>query len=143
MAFALQKTSRPASAQPLRQSDQRLAAKARRRWAAREAITLGHGGTRSSATGLGGDPHTVHDGMRALTPLPDAPAGRRVRTPGGGRKKTDGNHADVPHQGQDTLKHRTAGDPLRPPVVWTALPPPRAGPKSAGTHRLCRTPHRT
>jgi len=49
MAFYLQKTYSPAIAQLLRPYYQSLSEKDRRRFAALEAITLGHGGTRSIA----------------------------------------------------------------------------------------------
>jgi len=61
--------------------------------------------------------------MRELKQLPDDPAGRRVRKPGGGRKKTEVKHANVIQQVQDTIKNRTAGDPMRQDVVWTDLTP--------------------
>src|SRR5712671_7198185 len=119
MAFAFQKTYNPEIERLLCQYYQSLSEKDRRRFAALEAITLGHGGTRSIAKVLGCDPQTVKDGMRELTQLPDDPAGSRVRQPGGGRKKTEVNQADLPHQVQETIKNRTAGDPMRPHAVWT------------------------
>src|SRR6266852_4092561 len=123
MAFYFQKTYRPEIEQLLRQYSQSLSEKDRRRFAALEAITLGHGGTHSIAKVLAYDPHTVRDSLRELTQLPDDPAGRRVRKPGGGRKKTEVTHADLIQQVQDTIKDRTAGDPMRQDVVWTDLTP--------------------
>ena len=123
MALYFQKTSRPDIAQLLRQDSQSRSEKDRRRFAALEAITLGHGGTRSIAQVLGCDPQTVTDGMRARKQRPDAPAGSRLRTPGGGRTKAEVTHADVTQQVQDTSKDPTAGDPMRPDVLWTALTP--------------------
>ncbi len=61
--------------------------------------------------------------MQELKQLPDAPAGSRIRKPGGGRKKTEVKHADLTQQVQDTLKDRTAGDPMRQDIVWTDLTP--------------------
>jgi hypothetical protein len=123
MAFYFQKTYRPEIEQLLRQYYQSLSEKDRRRFAALEAITLGHGGTRYIAKVLGCDPQTVKDGMRELKQLPDDPAGSRVRKPGGGRKKTEVKHAALTHQVQETIKNRTAGDPMRQHVVWTDLTP--------------------
>ena len=123
MAFYFQKTYRPDIEQLLRQYYQSLSEKDRRRFAALEALKLGHGGTRSIAKVLGCDPQTVKDGMRELTQLPDDPAGSRIRKPGGGRKKTEGNQADLTQQVQDTIKDRIAGDPMRQDVVWTDLTP--------------------
>ena len=119
MAFYFQKTYSPEIERLLCQYYQSLAEKDRRRFAALEAITLGHGGTRHIAKVLGCDPQTVKDGMRELKQLPNDPAGRRVRKPGGGRKKTEVKHADLTRQVQDTLKNRTAGDPMRLNVLWT------------------------
>ncbi len=123
MALYFQKTYRPEIEQLLRQYSQSLSEKDRRRFAALEAIKLGHGGTRYIAKVLGCDPQTVQDGMRELKQLPDDPAGSRVRKPGGGRKKTEVKHADLTQQVQETIKNHTAGDPMRPNVVWTDLTP--------------------
>jgi len=123
MAFAFQKTYNSEIERLLCQYYQSLSEKDRRRFAALEAIKLGHGGTRYIAKVLGCDPQTVKDGMRELKQLPDDPAGRRVRKPGGGRKKTEVKQEHLIQQVQDTIKNRTAGDPMRPDVVWTDLTP--------------------
>ena len=123
MAFSFQKPYSPEIEQLLRQYYQSLSEKDRRRFAALEASKLGHGGTRSIAKVLACDPHTVRDGMRELKQLPNAPAGSRVRKPGGGRKKTAVKHADLIPQVHNTIKDRTAGDPMRQDVVWTDLTP--------------------
>jgi len=123
MAFAFQKTYSPAIERLLYQDSQSLSEKDRRRLAALEAITLGHGGIRSIAKVLACDPQTVQDGMRELKQLPDDPAGSRVRKPGGGRKKTAVKHVGLLQQVQDTIKDRIAGDPMRHDVVWTDLTP--------------------
>src|SRR6476660_10218906 len=123
LVFSFQKTYTPAIEQLLRQYYQSLSEKDRRRLAALEAIKLGHGGIRYIAQVLACDPQTVQDGMRELQQLPDDPAGSRVRKPGGGRKKTEVKHATLTQQVQDTIKDRTAGDPMRQDVVWTDLTP--------------------
>lgn len=123
MAFYFQKTYRPEIEQLLRQYYRSLSEKDRRRFAALEAIKLGHGGTRYIAKVLGCDPQTVKDGMQELKQLPDDPAGSRIRKPGGGRKKTEVKRADLTQQVQDTIKDRTAGDPMRQDMVWTDLTP--------------------
>jgi hypothetical protein len=124
MAFSFQKTYSPDIEQLLRQYYQSLSEKDRRRFAALEAIKLGHGGIRYIAQVLACDPQTVKDGMRELKQLPDDPVGSRVRKPGGGRKKTEVKHTDLIQQVQDTIKDRIAGDPMRQDVVWTDLTPP-------------------
>jgi hypothetical protein len=105
--------------QQLCQYYQSLSEKDRRRFAAVQAITLGHGGIQYIAQVLGCDPQTVQEGMRELKQLPDDPAGQRVRKPGGGRKQTAVKHAALMQQVQDTMKDRTAVDPMREDVVWT------------------------
>jgi hypothetical protein len=123
VVFSFQKTYPPAIAQLLRQYYQSLSEKDRRRFAAVEALTLGHGGIRYIANVLGCDPHTVKEGMRELKQLPTDPAEHRVRKPGGGRKKTEEKHPDVIEQVQDAIKDRTAGDPMRQDVQWTDATP--------------------
>jgi len=123
MAFYFQKPSGPEIEQHLRQYSQSLSEKDRRRFAAVEAITLGHGGTRDIANVLGCDPQTVTDGMRERKQLPDDPAGNRVRKPGGGRKTAEAKHPELIQQVQHTIKDRTAGDPMRQDVVWTDVTP--------------------
>jgi hypothetical protein len=139
MAFYFQKTYSPEIEQLLRQYYQSLSEKDRRRFAALEAIKLGHGGTRYIAQVLGCDPQTVKDGMRELKQLPDDPAGSRIRKPGGGRKKTEVKHADLTQRVQDTVKDRTAGDPMRQDVVWTDLTPQEIS-KSLQAHAVCAGP---
>jgi DDE family transposase len=123
MAFDFQKSYRPEIAPLVRQYSQSLSAKDRRRFAALEAIQRGHGGIRYMSQVLGCDPQTIKDGMQALQPLPEDPAGSRVRQPGGGRTKTEVKQADLLHQVHDTIQDRTAGDPMREDVVWTDVPP--------------------
>jgi Rhodopirellula transposase DDE domain len=123
MVFYFQKPYGPAIEEQLCQYYQSLSEKDRRRFAAVQAITLGHGGIQYIAQVLGCDPQTVQEGMRELKQLPDDPAGKRVRKPGGGRKKTEVKHAALIQQVQDTIKDRTAGDPMREDVVWTDVTP--------------------
>jgi hypothetical protein len=58
-----------------------LSEKDRRRYAAVEAATLGHGGVEDMARVLGGDPPTIRQGRRDLAEAEDAAAGR-LRTKG-------------------------------------------------------------
>jgi hypothetical protein len=139
MAFSFRKMYSPEIERLLCQYYQSLSEKDRRRFAALEAIKLGHGGTRYIATVLGCDPQTVKDGMRDLTHLPDDPAGGRVRKPGGGRKKTEVTQVHLIQQVQDTIKDRTAGDPMRQDVVWTDLTPQEIS-KSLQAQAVCAGP---
>src|SRR5216683_1351177 len=139
MAFSFQKTYSPDIEQLVRQYYQSLSEKDRRRFAALEAIKLGHGGIHYIAKVLGCDPQTVQDGMRELKHLPDDPAGGRVRKPGGGRKKTEVAQVNLIQQVQDTIKDRTAGDPMRQDVVWTDLTPQEIS-KSLQAQAVCAGP---
>ncbi len=139
MAFAFQKTYSPEIERLLYQYYQSLSEKDRRRFAALEAIKLGHGGIRYIAKVLACDPQTVKDGMRELKQLPDDPAGSRVRKPGGGRKKTEVKQVGLLQQVQDTIKDRIAGDPMRHDVVWTDLTPQEIS-QSLREHAVCAGP---
>src|SRR5215510_5302595 len=139
LVFSFQKTYSPDIEQLLRQYYQSLSEKDRRRFAALEAIQLGHGGIRYIAKVLACDPQTVKDGMRELQQLPDDPAGSRVRKPGGGRKKTEVKQAALIQQVQDTIKDRIAGDPMRQDVVWTDLTPQEIS-TSLREHAVCAGP---
>jgi len=125
MAFHFRNAYPPDIEELLRHDYQSLSEKDRRRFAALEAIKLGHGGTEYIAHVLDCDPKTIRDGMRELQQLPDDPAGPRVRKPGGGRKKTETQHPDLIDHVQRTLENRTAGDPMRHDLVWTDLTPER------------------
>ena len=139
MAFYFRKTYSPEIERRLCQYYQSLSEKDRRRFAALEAIKLGHGGTRYIAKVLGCDPQTVKDGRRELKHLPDDPARGRVRKPGGGRKKTEVTQANLIQQVQDTIKDRTAGDPMRQDVVWTDVTPQEIS-KSLQAQAVCAGP---
>jgi hypothetical protein len=123
MAFSFQYTYDSDIEELMRQYHRSLSEKDRRRFAAMEAIQLGHGGIEYIARVLGCDPQTVRDGMRELKQLPDDPAGPQVRKPGGGRKKTETQQPDLIEQVQRVIAHRTAGDPMRQDLMWTDLTP--------------------
>src|SRR2546429_667248 len=73
MAFYFQKPYAPEIEQLLRQYYQSLSEKDRRRFAAVEAIRLGHGGPRYIAPVLGCDPthRAPHSGYARVCPAPD------------------------------------------------------------------------
>ena len=91
MAFHFQKTYAPEIEQLLRQYHQSLSEKDRRRFAALEAIKLGHGGIEYIARILACDPQTIRGGMRELKQLPHDPAGLRVRKPAGAARRPKPN----------------------------------------------------
>ena len=93
--------------------------RARRLWAATEALSLGHGGVATVARVTGLAESTVRLGKQALTSLstpPDAP--RRLRRHGAGRKCLT-THDEQLLQALDALVEPTArGDPMSP-LRWT------------------------
>ncbi len=93
----------------------------RRLWAAAEANALGHGGTRTVSKATGIAETTIRLGRRELaacqlSPLPEAQ--RRIRHPGGGRKRLMAKDERV-LQALDALVEPTSrGDPTSP-LRWT------------------------
>lgn len=63
-----------------------LSEKDRRRYAAVEAVKLGHGGVQYIAHLFDCDPHTIHHGEQDIEQLPADEAERRVRKKGGPEK---------------------------------------------------------
>jgi hypothetical protein len=64
-----------------------LSEKDQRRYAALQAVQLGHGGIEYVAGVLECSTRTISRGIGDLEQLPNDPAAGRVRRPGGGRKK--------------------------------------------------------
>jgi Rhodopirellula transposase DDE domain len=92
----------------------------RRLWAATEAKALGYGGQTRVAKATGMSRNTVHGGLRELAhtsdELPGAP--KRVRRPGGGRKRLI-EHDPLLVAHLDALVEPTSrGDP-QSPLRWT------------------------
>ena len=101
-----------------------LSEKDRRRYAAVEALKLGHGGRSYIAAVLGCSEKTVSRGLEELAELSAQPGeDTRIRKPGGGRPRYDENHPDIDRQFLEVLKEHTAGDPMDERVVWTDLTP--------------------
>jgi hypothetical protein len=87
MAFVFQKRYEPRIEEQMRAFERTLSEKDQRRFAAFEAVRLGHGGIEYVAEVLGCSTRTIERGIDELDQLPDDPAAGRVRRPGGGRKK--------------------------------------------------------
>jgi len=103
---------------------QTLSEKDRRRYAGVEALKLGHGGQGYIAQVLGCSRKTVAKGVDEVNHLSDdAGYERRIRKPGGGRKRYDETHADIDRQFLAVLKNHTAGNPMDETVLWTNLTP--------------------
>ncbi len=93
----------------------------RRLWAAAEANALGHGGTRTVSKATGMSETTIRLGRRELVACqlsPPPAAQRRVRHPGGGRKRLTAKDERL-LQALDALVDPTSrGDPVSP-LRWT------------------------
>jgi len=101
-----------------------LSEKDRRRYAAVEALKLGHGGQGYIAKLLGCNEKTVSRGLEELAELPAQPPYEPLlRKPGAGRTPYDEVHPDIDRQFLEVLKDHTAGDPMDERVVWTDLTP--------------------
>ena len=92
----------------------------RRRWAANEALALGHGGIKvvAQATGLG--ERTIRRGCQALRheQAPASPTGRRMRHAGGGRKPLQSHDPTLVSALEALVDPTTRGDPMSP-LRWT------------------------
>jgi len=71
-----------------------LSEKDRRRFAALEALRLGHGAVKYVAGVFGCSERTIERGLAELSELPNDPAAGRLRRPGGGRKKKSSRNRD-------------------------------------------------
>jgi hypothetical protein len=97
--------------------------RARRLFAASEALALGHGGIAvvSRATGIA--PRTIGLGIKELRDLEKTPAAsgeaQRVRRPGGGRKRTADTDLTLKPNLERLVEPATRGDPERP-LRWTS-----------------------
>lgn len=93
--------------------------RARRLWAATEALSLGHGGVATVARATGLAESTVRLGKKELhSPATASAAPRRLRRPGAGRKART-THDQQLLQALDALvEPTTRGDPMSP-LRWT------------------------
>jgi Rhodopirellula transposase DDE domain len=94
-----------------------LSERARRRWAAVEAVALGRGGVSvvSAATGLAHS--TIRRGMRELDTGDTPPAGRQRRA-GAGRRKAEVVHPGLKAALERLVEPESRGDP-QSPLRWT------------------------
>jgi transposase len=96
--------------------------RARRVWAASEALALGHGGIAKVFRATGIVPATIGKGIRELKESeakggePESP--RRVRQPGGGRKRKVDEDPTLLHDLAELVEPSTRGDP-ESPLRWT------------------------
>lgn len=91
--------------------------RARRRWAAAEARSLGWGGVAAVATATGMSDRTIRSGIKELDD-PDATPASRQRRPGGGRKRREIEEAEMAAVLEVVVDSGTRGDPMSP-LRWT------------------------
>ena len=98
-----------------------LSEKDKRRYAGIEALKLGYGGQKYIARVLGCSRGTVKKGACEVSDLPPQEVDKRIRRPGGGRKKYNEKWPQIDEQFLAVLQEHTAGDPMDDQVVWTDL----------------------
>lgn len=99
---------------------QLLSEKDRRLYAATEALKLDHGGITYIASVLKCDRKTIHRGISELK-HPDLIENGRIRTTGGGRKRSIETIPDLSDKFLKVLRDYTAGDPMDDTIRWTNL----------------------
>ena len=119
MPFHFQHAYLPEVEEHLRNGFASLSEKDRRRYAAVEAVKLGHGGLTYLTTLFGCSAERIVQGLHALQRLPHDPAGERVRRPGGGKKRPR------PHNPQSSTTSNRSWK-IAVPVIPCA--PPCCGP---------------
>jgi hypothetical protein len=114
-----------------------LSEKAKRLYAAVEALKIGHGGISYIARIVGCSRKTVARGIRELNQLPnDDNSNDRIRKPGGGRKPYYEKYNNINEQFLDILIDHTAGDPSNKDIIWTNLTPKEIADRIAEKYTL-------
>ncbi len=127
----------PEIEQEMKKFNQTLSEKDKRRYAAVEALKLGHGGIVYLASVLGCHRSTIRAGIEELKALPeDSGAEQGVRKPGGGRKPYEETWPDIDEKFLDVISEYTAGDPMDGEVRWTNLSPQEIAEQLAKQHDL-------
>ncbi|MGB0386142.1 MAG: hypothetical protein ACPGWR_15145 [Ardenticatenaceae bacterium] len=103
---------------------QTLNEKDRRRYAAIEALKIGHGGITYISKVLGCDRKTIRKGINEVEALDESAAPeKKIRKTGGGRKSYQNKEPRLDKMLKEILKNHTAGDPQLSGVIWTDLTP--------------------
>src|SRR5271163_5111056 len=87
--------------------------RARRRWAAAEARSLGWGGIEAVATATGLSDRTIRNGIRELDD-PDALPATQQRRAGAGRKRRESEQPRLIEALEKLVDSATRGDPMSP-----------------------------
>jgi len=113
---------------------QSLNEKDRRRYAAIEALKLGHGGQVYIAQVMGCDRNTIAKGIGELRNGEVSPdESRRIRQVGGGRKRAEDADESIEGDFLTLIASYTAGDPMDETVRWTSLSPRQIADKLSAT----------
>jgi len=99
---------------------QSLSEKDRRRYAAIEALKLGHGGISYIRDLLGCHAQTIRHGIAELQDE-QALNDKRIRQPGGGRKSALDTIEGLAEAFLRVIEHHTAGSPMDETLKWTHL----------------------
>jgi len=91
--------------------------RARRRWGAAEARSLGWGGIQAVAAATGMSDRTIRNGIKELDD-PDAPPATQQRRTGGGRKRRESEQPQLIEALEKLVDSGTRGDPMSP-LRWT------------------------
>jgi hypothetical protein len=94
--------------------------KDRRRYAAIEAMKLGHGGQNYISSVLGCHFQTIMAGIDEIRNGTETPEDR-IRKPGGGKKKIIDTVENIDEVFFEILKDHTAGSPMDKEIKWTNL----------------------
>ena len=100
-----------------------LTERTRRRWAAAEALELGHGGVSAVSRATKLTPRTIRHGISEIASQGDGsgddalPEGKQ-RKPGGGRKKLSAKQPGLLDALEKLVEPYTSGDPMGP-LRWT------------------------
>jgi hypothetical protein len=97
-----------------------LSEKDKRRYAAIEALKLGHGGQKYICKVLSCDPGTVKRGTEELQNGSEVPK-ERIRKAGAGGKKILEKIENIDEAFLEILKEHTAGSPMDEAIKWTNL----------------------
>jgi len=98
--------------------------KDRRRYAAIEALKLGHGGQVYIEQVLGCDRNTIAKGIGELqSGAVSSGEDSRIRRVGGGRKRAEDIDSSIEVDFLNVMATYTAGDPMDESVRWTSLSP--------------------
>ena len=94
--------------------------KDRRRYAAIEAMKLGHGGQKYISSVLGCHFQTIMAGIDELKNGTETPE-ERIRRPGGGKKKILDTVENIDEVFFEIIRDHTAGSPMNEEIKWTNL----------------------